>query len=53
MVRKLTFREYLIVNALLSGADIFIAIEAVSSSALEHPEWNLDEERTWEEWETA
>lgn len=25
--------------------------EAVASTAMEHPEWDMDEERTWDEWE--
>ena len=44
-------RRYLLVKALETGCDIFMATEAVHSTAIEHPEWDLDEERTWEEWE--
>ena len=29
---------------------LLMAVEAVASTALEHPEWDMDEERTWEEW---
>jgi hypothetical protein len=44
-------RRYLLVKVLMTGSDIFTATEAVYSTAIEHPEWNLDEEKTWEEWE--
>lgn len=27
------------------------AVEAVNSTAIEHPEWDLDERRTFDEWE--
>lgn len=30
---------------------LFLAAEAVASTAMEHPEWDLDEEKTWAEWE--
>lgn len=32
-------------------AGVFLAIEAVASTAIEHPEWDMDERRTWAEWE--
>lgn len=44
-------RAYLLMAALLAGADTFTAIEAVSSTAIEHPEWDMDEFRTWDEWQ--
>lgn len=44
-------RTYLMVKAMEGGTHPLMAMEAVYSTALEHPEWNLDEERTWEEWE--
>lgn len=31
----------------------FMAMEAISSTALEHPEWDMDEMRTREEWSRA
>lgn len=35
-----------------TGCTWFEAIEAVASTAIEHPEWpDLQERRTWEEWE--
>lgn len=46
-----TRRQWLVINTLLDGASFWAAVEAVSSTAIEHPEWDMDEERTWEEWE--
>lgn len=49
---KITLRRYLTTMALLQvGTDVFTAVEAVSSTAIEHPEWNLDELDTWAGWE--
>jgi hypothetical protein len=54
-----TRRQWLTSQALLSiyrerGAvswgDIFLIKEAVASTALEHPEWDMDEEKTTAEW---
>ena len=50
---QLTRREYLIAVACLAGANVILAAEAVASTALEHPEWDMDERRTWAEWERA
>lgn len=47
----MTRREYLTRKALLAGTDVWIVTEAVASTALAHPEWDMDEERTWDEWE--
>jgi hypothetical protein len=51
--RVFTRRQYLTRKVLMEspGTSIWVAIEAVDSTAIEHPEWDLDEERTWEEWE--
>jgi len=35
------------------ATNMMVAIEAVSSTAIEHPEWDMDEERTFAEWEKA
>lgn len=51
--RKYSRRQYLVYQVLMSDPgkiDIFTAIEAVSSTAIEHPEWDLDEQMTWAEW---
>ncbi len=49
--RRITRRSYLQAQAILHGASVFVAIEAVASTAIEHPEWDMDEKRTWTEWE--
>jgi hypothetical protein len=49
----LSRRQYLIARTMMGGADIFLAIEAVSSTAIEHPEWDMEEQRTWDEWEKS
>lgn len=44
-------RQFLEAQAMLHGAATFgLAREAVASVALEHPEWDLDETRTWNQW---
>lgn len=45
-------RAYLIQSAILNGAGIFDALEAVSSVALAHPEIDMAELATWQEWES-
>jgi hypothetical protein len=47
----ITRRQYLTIKALVGGTTWFTAIEAVSSTALEHPEWDMDETKTYDEWE--
>ena len=45
-------RAYLVMKLVATRkANVFMAMEAVSSTALEHPEWDMAETRTWEEWE--
>lgn len=46
-------RAYLVMRVLMNNADLdlFSAIEAVSSCAVDHPEWDMDERKTWDEWE--
>jgi hypothetical protein len=51
-VFTLTRRSYLTGRAVLLGANIFVAMEAVASLAIEHPEWDMEERRTWDEWES-
>lgn len=46
-------RRYLTLKAVMDGASIFVAMEAVSSTAIEHPEWDMAEERTWQQWEKS
>jgi hypothetical protein len=51
MSQLLTRRRYLLIKMLEAGTSIFVAHEAVASTALAHPEWDMDEEKTWAEWE--
>lgn len=51
--RTLTRRQYLTMEAMRSGCGPYVAQEAVSSTALEHPEWDMDETRTLAEWEAS
>jgi hypothetical protein len=44
-------RTYLTIKALAAGGGLFMAAEAVASTAIEHPEWDMDEKRTYAEWE--
>lgn len=46
-----TRRQWLTYSAILDGATFTLAIEAVASTAIEHPEWDMTEQRTWPEWE--
>jgi hypothetical protein len=47
-------RQYLVLTAMeQTGCDVFLAMEAVASTAIENPEINYDERRTFTEWETA
>jgi hypothetical protein len=48
---RLTRRGYLIMKAMQDGTDMLLASEAVASVAIEHPEWDMEEKRTWTEWE--
>lgn len=43
-------RTYLLIRACEGGATTFEAVEAVSSTAIAHPEWDMAERRTWSEW---
>lgn len=47
-----TRRNYLTYCSIVySGANIFVASESVSSVALAHPDWDMEEKKTWIEWE--
>jgi len=51
-----TRRQYMTRKLLMTypgSVSMGTAIEAVSSTALSHKDWDMDEERTWAEWETA
>lgn len=48
----ITRRGYLILRAMAeTGAKYQQASKAVAAVGAEHPEWDLDERRTWAEWE--
>lgn len=49
--QRFSRRQFLTYNAIVSGAPWGLALEAVSTTALEHPEWDMDEQMTWAEWE--
>jgi len=42
---------YLTVKACQAGGSFWVVQEAVASTALAHPEWNLTERRSFSEWE--
>jgi hypothetical protein len=49
--RGVTMRTWLAVQVMAeTGCTPLMAKEAVASTALAHPEWDLDERKTWEEW---
>lgn len=33
-----------------TGCDLWTALEAVSSTAMEYPDWNLEERRPYSDW---
>lgn len=55
-ITKVTRRVYLIAKALTVDMNkptinYTQAMAAVDSVAIEHPEWDMDEEKTWKEWD--
>lgn len=49
---EMTRQTYLVLAVMAEGgADYFTAMEAVSSVAIEHPEWDMQERRSIVEWE--
>lgn len=47
-----TRRQFLIYQTIIeTDAPWMQAYEAVASTALAHPEWDMDEEMTWAEWQ--
>jgi hypothetical protein len=50
--RTYTRREWLTRHAIMNGATPGMAREAISSTAIEHPEWDMDgEKKTLTEWD--
>ena len=53
LTRRFPRRQYLTYEAVIaSGLSIPEAMEAVSAAAIEHPEWDMEEQLTWAEWES-
>ena len=46
-----TRRVWLIIQAMHAGVAWQQAEEAVATTAIEHPEWDMTETRTWVGWE--
>jgi hypothetical protein len=49
----MSYRQFLTFKACEAGATIFVAIEAVSSTAIEHPEWDMSEVKSLDDWEAS
>jgi hypothetical protein len=50
--RQYTRREWLTRRAIMTGAAPNLAREAVASTAIEHPEWDMDAEtKTMKDWD--
>ena len=49
----LTRRQYLVLTTMeQTGCDVFLAMEAVASTAIEH-DWDMTEKRTFQGWDSA
>lgn len=49
---SISLRAYLTIRAMQNtGCDYFTAREAVASTAIDFPTWDMDELKTYEEWE--
>lgn len=51
--KTLTRREYYILKIMErpEPGNIFLAMEAVASTAIEHPEWDMTEVKSYDEWQ--
>lgn len=50
----LTRRQYLVLSTMeQTGCDVFLAMEAVASTAIENPSWDMDARRTFQDWTDA
>lgn len=50
--RGITMLTYLAIRAMIhTGCNWMYGIEAVQSTSLDHPEWDLNERQTWEHWD--
>lgn len=50
--RGITMRTFLVIQAMNADQSVswHLAAEAVASTAIEHPEWDLNERRSWDQW---
>lgn len=48
--RYWTRRQWLTIQLIQSGVHASQVHEAVSTTAIGHPEWDMEEEKTWGEW---
>lgn len=51
LMDPLTRRQYLVIKTVLAGSNWLSAQEAVASTAMSHPDWDMDEVHTFAEWE--
>lgn len=49
----LTRRQYLVLSSIQRGNPLWLAMEAVATTALAHPEWDMSEQLSWTEWEAT
>ena len=47
---NMTRSDYLFIRAWDKSQNMFLAREAVATTALEHPEWDLEETKSYKEW---
>lgn len=51
---KFSRRQFVAYQSIIdTGQTAEQAAQAVASAAIEHPDWNMDEEMTWAEWAEA
>lgn len=48
-----TRRQYMIRKLIHKGIQFPTAVDAVNGAAKVHRKWNMDEQRTWAEWEAV
>lgn len=49
-LETMSLRQFLLLTALREDTNMFIAIEAVSTTALAHPEWDMNERKPLAVW---
>lgn len=48
---KITRRQWLTHQAVVGGMKVGDAMKAVARTAIDYPEWDMDETHTWEFWQ--